>query len=206
MKESLRYLREKHKLSQSQVAARLNISRQTYIKLESGEAEPSVAQLRILADLYHVPVIAFVENRFSVKEAADDEAAPPANPPGKTFSGQVHRKEALYEIPASPPCTLASPPLVYEGVFDGTCVRPLNDDFPADVNQKVAITLLDEYVVDKAALIDKVRGILHYGADPSKWPLEEEAWAMHCVEKYGYLAKEREERIKREQEARGEIR
>lgn len=115
-------------------------------------------------------------------------------------------KESLRYLREKQGLSQSQVPPVYEGVFDGTCVRPLHENFPAAVNQKVAITLLDEYVVDKAAVIDKVCGILSYGADPSKCPLEEEAWAMHCVEKYGYLAKEREERIKGEQEERDEER
>ena len=79
---------------------------------------------------------------------------------------------------------------MYEGVFDGTCVRPLDVNFPARINQKVTITLQDEYLVNKATLVEQVRGILHFGADPSKWPLEEKAWELHCMEKYGPQKKE----------------
>lgn len=74
---------------------------------------------------------------------------------------------------------------MYEGVFDGTCVRPLDVDCPARINQKVTITLQDEYLVNKAPLIDELYGMLHHLADPQKWPQEEKAWELHCMEKYG---------------------
>ena len=196
MKETLRYLRERANLSQSQVAAELSISRQTYIKFESGDAEPSVAQLRVLADLYQVPIIAFIENRYSVQEPVAEaatknttEATTPPLPPVHHEHLAGHR-DLLYDIPPDRPCIVASPSAVYEGVFDGTCVRPLDVDFPARINQKVTITLQDEYLVNKATLVEQVRGILHFGADPSKWPLEEKAWELHCMEKYGPQKKE----------------
>ena len=194
MKETIRYLREKHSLSQNQVAAHLEISRQTYIKFESGDAEPSVAQLRLLAALYQVNVMDFIENKFSVQEKDNTDDSHPRI----QIQPQAHHREVRYEIPYNEPLMVSSPAPVYEGVFDGTCVKPLNKNFPADINQKVAITLLDEYVVDKEAILDKLRGIFHHKADPSKWPLEEEAWAMHCVEKYGYMAQERAEKEKKE--------
>ena len=193
MKETIRYLREKHSLSQNQVAAHLEISRQTYIKFESGDAEPSVAQLRLLAALYQVNVMDFIENKFSVQEKDNTDDSHPRI----QIQPQVHHREVRYEIPYNEPLMVSSPAPVYEGVFDGTCVKPLNKNFPADINQKVAITLLDEYVVDKEAILKKLYGMFHHKADPSKWPLEEEAWAMHCVEKYGYMAQERTEKKER---------
>lgn len=196
MKETIRYLREKQSLSQGQVADHLGISRQTYSKFESGETEPSVSHLKMLASLYQVNILVFIENRYAIQESNSEAISPFPNFPNQPTS----HKEVIYQTRAVEPLVLSSPPPVYEGVYDGTCVKPLNDNFPADINQKVSITLLDEYVVDKAALIEKTYGMLHHKADPSKWPLEEEAWAMHCVEKYGYLAKEREERQKKEME------
>ena len=196
MKETIRYLREKKSLLQSQVAERLDISRQTYIKFESRDAEPSVAQLRVLADLYQIPIIAFIENRYSVQEPVAEaatknttEATTPPLPPVHHEHLAGHR-DLLYDIPPDRPCIVASPSAVYEGVFDGTCVRPLDVNFPARINQKVTITLQDEYLVNKATLVEQVRGILHFGADPSKWPLEEKAWELHCMEKYGPQKKE----------------
>lgn len=186
MKESLRYLRERASLSQYQVAAELGISRQTYIKFESGDTEPSLAQLRALAALYQVELHSIIENQYSVREP-DSFSATGKN--GSTVPIK-HCQDDIYATAPIKPCIVSSPSPVYEGVFDGTCVRPLDLDFPARINQKVTITLQDEYLVDKATLVEQVRGILHFGADPSKWPLEERAWELHCMEKYSPRKKE----------------
>lgn len=62
MNNIIKYLREKHKYSQSQVAEALDVSRQAYIKYETGEVEPPVAVIRRLSRLYSV----------SYKELIDD--------------------------------------------------------------------------------------------------------------------------------------
>ena len=193
MKESLRYLRERANLSQSQVAAELGISRQTYIKFESGDTEPSLALLRHLAALYQVALQAIIENSYSVREPVPSATAALSTGGDGGQHAPSSRKscpEDIYATKPMEPCVVSSPSPVYEGVFDGTCVRPLDLDFPARINQKVTITLQDEYLVDKATLIKKVYGRLHHGADPSKWPLEEKAWELHCMEKYGPAKKE----------------
>ena len=51
MKEILRQLREEHFFSQGTVAKELGISRQSYIKYEAGEVEPSVEIIRKLSKL-----------------------------------------------------------------------------------------------------------------------------------------------------------
>ncbi len=93
MKETVRYLRERHSLSQSQVALQLGTSRQTYIKFDFGETEPSANGAEALR----------------------------------------HYKDS-YAVPVMEPCVVSSPPPVYEGVFDGACVRPLGEGFPARIN------------------------------------------------------------------------
>ena len=52
MKETLKALREKNNYSQATVAKYLGISRQMYIKYESGEAEPPVKVIVALIKLY----------------------------------------------------------------------------------------------------------------------------------------------------------
>ena len=54
MKESIKNLREKHNYSQSYLATYLEVSRQMYIKYESGEVEPPVHIVVKLAKLYKV--------------------------------------------------------------------------------------------------------------------------------------------------------
>ena len=63
MKEILRQLREEHFFSQDAVAKELGISRQSYIKYESGEIEPSVELVRKLSRMYQVPYETLIDNK-----------------------------------------------------------------------------------------------------------------------------------------------
>ena len=62
MKESLKALREKNNYSQATVAKYLGISRQMYIKYESGEAEPPVKVIVALSKLYKVDYAQIIDN------------------------------------------------------------------------------------------------------------------------------------------------
>ena len=63
MKEILRQLREEHFFSQGTVAKELGISRQSYIKYEAGEVEPSVEIIRKVSKLYQVPYETIIDNK-----------------------------------------------------------------------------------------------------------------------------------------------
>lgn len=52
-------LRKNHGYSQQEIADKLNITRQTYIKIEKGDSEANVTQLEQLANLYGIPVEEF---------------------------------------------------------------------------------------------------------------------------------------------------
>lgn len=51
---NLRYLRQKNRLSQEEVAERIGVSRQSVAKWESGDALPDIIKCDALADLYDV--------------------------------------------------------------------------------------------------------------------------------------------------------
>lgn len=51
---NIRVLRKKHKLSQEQLAEKVNVSRQTVAKWENGEALPDIYKYKILADIFQV--------------------------------------------------------------------------------------------------------------------------------------------------------
>lgn len=54
--ERLKRLREDKKLSQQQLADRLNINRSTYARYELGQTQPDYETLQRLADFYGVSV------------------------------------------------------------------------------------------------------------------------------------------------------
>lgn len=65
MNQTIKILRNKHNYSQSSVAEYLGISRQMYIKYETGTAELSVKTIKSLADLYKVPPSVILEDKLS---------------------------------------------------------------------------------------------------------------------------------------------
>lgn len=67
MKEILRELREKNNLSQATVAEYLGVSRQMYMKYESGENEPSVKMVVLLSKLYKVSYEQIIDNKTDDK-------------------------------------------------------------------------------------------------------------------------------------------
>ena len=68
MNESLKLLRAQKKLSQSQVAEFIGVSRQMYIKYENGETELSASSIQKLCELYNVSadIILGIQSESSV--------------------------------------------------------------------------------------------------------------------------------------------
>ena len=64
MKESIKNLRKQHNYSQSYLATYLKISRQMYIKYESGEVEPPVRIVVALAKLYDVSYSIIIDDKL----------------------------------------------------------------------------------------------------------------------------------------------
>ncbi|MCD7998789.1 MAG: helix-turn-helix domain-containing protein [Clostridiales bacterium] len=55
-KEKLQILRTNMKLSQEELAARLNISRQSVTKWENGQSFPDIQNLIQLSDIFKIPI------------------------------------------------------------------------------------------------------------------------------------------------------
>ena len=70
MKESIKNLREKHNYSQSYLATYLEVSRQMYIKYESGEVEPPVHIVVKLAKLYKVSYDTIIDDKLSTSKTS----------------------------------------------------------------------------------------------------------------------------------------
>jgi len=64
MKEILIYLRTENRYSQNSLAKELGISRQAYIKYETGEVEPSVEIVRKLSKLFNVSYKSLIDNEM----------------------------------------------------------------------------------------------------------------------------------------------
>ena len=58
--ENLKYLRKEAKLTQEQLAEKLNVSRQAVTKWESGQSLPDIQNLKEMADMFGVTMDALV--------------------------------------------------------------------------------------------------------------------------------------------------
>ena len=89
MKEILKYLRQLHSFTQEEVAQRIGLSRQSYIKYERGVLQPNKKVVARLAELYRVPEDFIYKNEV-----------PRLHPLGHSQEpeGQVQQEEAVYHI------------------------------------------------------------------------------------------------------------
>lgn len=119
MKEILKYLRQVNSFSQEQIAQKLGISRQSYIKYENGSVVPNNSTVHYLAAIYGVSE-EFIR-RNEIPSPQDDF---------QNDSEYKRAKEKNLEV-ASPEYVMKAPVQqarqTYEGIFDGTCVRVLGD-------------------------------------------------------------------------------
>lgn len=79
---NIRVLRKKHKLSQEQLAEKVNVSRQTVAKWENEEALPDIYKCKILSDIFQVTVDQLSRNM-------NEEEVNQLSPKGKQFFGVV---------------------------------------------------------------------------------------------------------------------
>lgn len=67
--ENLKYLRKEEKMTQENLAERLNVSRQAVTKWESGQSLPDIENLKQIADLFGVTMDSLVGDVESKKES-----------------------------------------------------------------------------------------------------------------------------------------
>jgi len=79
---NIRVLRKKNKLSQEQLAEKVNVSRQTVAKWENGEALPDIYKCKMLCEIFQV-TMEQISNNISEEEANN------LAPKGKQFFGVV---------------------------------------------------------------------------------------------------------------------
>lgn len=56
LSKMLKELRKEHKLTQTEIAKKINISQRAYSFYENGEREPSIETLINIAELYQIPI------------------------------------------------------------------------------------------------------------------------------------------------------
>ena len=97
MKEILIKLRQENRYSQSILSKVLGISRQAYMKYESGEVEPSIEIVRKLSKIYKVPYDVIIDNKFDNQNA---------------------QEKLLYNFSEENPLEVASPSVFYSSSYN----------------------------------------------------------------------------------------
>ena len=145
MKEILKYLRQTNNLTQAQIAEKLNLSRQSYIKYENGSVTPDQSVVEQLSRIYSVSVDFILQNKVPS--------------PSEFVQGSRKAQYNQYNIDES--CgalnvasdSLPSPvipkakkePKSYEAYFDGNTVRVLDaEDADFKTGQRFKLVELSE--------------------------------------------------------------
>lgn len=135
MKEILKYLRQVNSFSQEQVAQKLGISRQSYIKYENGSVVPNTSTVHHLAAIYKVSESFIYQNKIpSPQEQSESEEVQYRIPEEKKY--KVAEPEFVMKVPVQERRT-------YEGIFDGNAVRVL-DDHNFKKGQRIIMWVEDE--------------------------------------------------------------
>lgn len=71
--DKLRKLRKNKKMSQDDMALLLGMTRQGYAKYENNQAEPSLENLKIIADHFDISIDELLERDERQHQSADDE-------------------------------------------------------------------------------------------------------------------------------------
>ena len=104
MNNTIKALREQNNYSQSAVAQFLGISRQMYIKYETGLVEPPVKVVAELAHFYHVTYDTIIDDSFGNKKEIyeiSEEAVSEVHSPAPHYSsGKRSENTVTYDIPS----------------------------------------------------------------------------------------------------------
>ena len=122
MKDILIKLRQENRYSQSLLSNVLGISRQAYMKYESGEVEPSVEIVRKLSKIYKVPYSVIIDNDLQYLQKTKPYVIPEKTylvvaDPGVSYSSgkksQNSQGKKLYDFSEDSLSEVASPAVSY---------------------------------------------------------------------------------------------
>lgn len=124
MKEIIKYLRRTNSFTQEEIARRLGISRQSYIKYENGEVEPGDRIIRALSIIYDVDESFIRRNEVPKPGHSKKSVTYEIKPEGELYAASP----SVIPYSASPLSQERLPDgrRIFEGIFDGTFVRILD--------------------------------------------------------------------------------
>lgn len=95
LEDKLLSLRKQQGLTQLELAEALHISRQAISKWETGEAEPSLENLKSLSQIYHISLDELLREGKLPEPKAPPEDQPPVQPPQEEPKEETNGGESL---------------------------------------------------------------------------------------------------------------
>ena len=102
--EKLTEARKAAGLTQADVAAKLNVSRQAVSRWESGQSKPSTEKLLALGELYGVSIDRLLNTENTEKPAVETTSDEPEAVPAETVISEKHRPRAWLKYAAAALC------------------------------------------------------------------------------------------------------
>ena len=102
--EKLTEARKAAGLTQADVAAKLNVSRQAVSRWESGQSKPSTEKLLALGELYGVSIDRLLNTENAEKPAVETTSDEPEAVPVETVISEKHRPRAWLKYAAAALC------------------------------------------------------------------------------------------------------
>ena len=188
MKEILKYLRQTNNLTQAQIAQKLNLSRQSYIKYENGSVIPDRTIVEQLSRIYRVSVDFILQNKVpSPSEFTQDS---------KKVLYHIDESYGALDVASGSNPSLSMPaakkkPKSYDAYFDGNTVRVLNAEaaeFKSGQRFKLIELSEEEEEERKNKSWEKMMKIIQkigfYNKAPDDDPYYKEALYEALMEKY----------------------
>lgn len=179
MKEIIKYLRQLNSLTQDEVAAKLGITRQSYIKYENGNVTPSEKMIEKMAVIYKVSTDYIHENKLPQ--------------PGKSeVSYNITHCKTQFVAESSPSYS-AGNGKTYDAWFDGNTVHVTDPDFKFTKGQRFKIFVEDEeeIIARKKEAWENIKKIIREKVKPFTFddddPYYKKALMEALDEKYGLV-------------------
>lgn len=180
MKEIIKYLRQLNSFTQDEVAAKLGITRQSYIKYENGNVTPSEKMIEKMAVIYKVSTDYIHENKLPH--------------PGKSDGSYNINHSKTQFVAESSPSYSAGNGKTYDAWFDGNTVRVNDSDFKFTKGQRFKIVVEDEEeaIARKKEAWENIKKIIRenvkpYPKGPDEDPFYKEALMEALDEKYNSI-------------------
>ena len=134
MKEILKYLRQLNSLTQDEVAKKLELSRQWYLKIENGDVIPTKKTVKKISEFYQVSEDFIYQNKVPSIEDLQNQNTEKKSVEYKINQdfGKLTFSDSGVAVAVAEPVVTTKTAIKIEGYFDGKAIQI---DTPEDIQQ-----------------------------------------------------------------------